>query len=55
MNKFKNAAIGIVGIILMITIVSALIPMTGHGQGGTIAKDVAVINTPSVNVTNPVV
>jgi hypothetical protein len=54
MNKFRNLAITALGMIMLIVVVSALIPSTGHGQGGNTVRDVNVVNTPSVNVINPV-
>jgi len=55
MNKFKNLTITNLGMFLFFAGVYAFIPMTVCGQGGsTLAKDVNVVNTPSVNVANPV-
>lgn len=55
MNGFKKLTIMNVGTFLLLAGIYAFIPTTVCGQGGnTLAKDVNVVNTPTVNVANPV-
>ncbi|MGB7068150.1 MAG: hypothetical protein WBD22_01530 [Pyrinomonadaceae bacterium] len=48
MNKTKNLIIVFFGIIALIGLAGAIIPTTTQGQGGVSAKDVNVVNTPTV-------
>ena len=48
MDKLKNSLIGLVGLAVLAGGIIAITTATGQGQGGTLGKDVNVVNTPTV-------
>ena len=54
MKKLKNSLIAIVVLAAIVALISLVTPMSGKGQenGSPPARDVNVVNTPSVNVVN---
>lgn len=53
MNKYKNLTISALGTRILIAICGVFSPLALHAQG-TAVKDVNVVNSPTVNIANPV-
>jgi hypothetical protein len=54
MKKLKNSLIALAGLIAIVGLLALVTPISGRGQGNDAppARDVNVVNTPSLNVVN---
>ena len=52
--KIRNLFCVLLGTAMLVALIAAITPVSSQGQGGNSGKDVNVVNTPNVNVTNPI-